>query len=208
MDWTVFHLLNGSLRGHPLVGDEIEDFVTFWAVPLFVLATLSLWLLDRPGPSQRWRVACLSGLAAAGLGLLVSQVITHFWVRERPFIAHPRETLLLAPPSHEPSFPSDHAVAAFAIAFSVALVAGRRPGALFLAGATMVGITRVFVGLHYPGDIVGGALIGFACALIVFLASRGRWGPLVRLLSRASDPGARYAWNARDALKARRSRPA
>jgi undecaprenyl-diphosphatase len=204
VDWALFHLLNGSLRGHRLASDEIEDFVAFWAVPLFVIATLSLWFLDRPGPAYRWRITCVSGLAAAALGLLISQVISHLWVRERPFVAHPRETLLLAAPSHEPSFPSDHAVAAFAIACSVALVAGRRPGALLLAGATMVGITRVFVGLHYPGDIAGGALLGLTSALIVFFVAQGRWGPFVRVLSRLTDPLARSAWSARDGLKRRR----
>lgn len=42
--------------------------MTFWAVPLFVLATLSLWLFDRLGRRYRWKIACLSGLASAGLG--------------------------------------------------------------------------------------------------------------------------------------------
>jgi hypothetical protein len=66
MDWALFHFLNGLLRGHLLVGDEIEDFVTFWAVPLFALATVSLWFFDRPGPWYRWKIACISGLASAG----------------------------------------------------------------------------------------------------------------------------------------------
>ncbi len=172
-----------------------------WAVPLFAFATLSLWFLDRPGPVYRWRIACLSAVTSAAVGLLLSQGITHLWTRERPFVSHPHETLLLAPPSHEPSFPSDHAVAAFAIAFSVAFAAGRRPGALFLAGALVIGISRVFVGLHYPGDILGGAFVGFVSALAVFFAGGGRWGPVVRVLSRATDPLAARAWRASDALR-------
>jgi undecaprenyl-diphosphatase len=196
--------LNGSLRGHPFIGDEIEDFVTYWAVPLFVAATLALWLLDRPGPWYRWKIACLAGLASAGLGLFAAQAISHLWTRERPFEAHPAQTLLLASPSHEPSFPSDHAVAAFAIAFSVALIGGRLVGALFLAGATIIAVTRVFVGLHYPGDVAGGALIGFVSALIIFLVADSRWGPIVRILSRLTDPLVTPAWNALDEYKLRR----
>jgi undecaprenyl-diphosphatase len=196
--------LNGSLRGHPFIGDEIEDFVTYWAVPLFVAATLALWLLDRPGRWYRWKIACLSGLASAGLGLLAAQAISHLWTRERPFEAHPAQTLLLASPSHEPSFPSDHAVAAFAIAFSVALIGGRRAGALFLAGATIIALTRVFVGLHYPGDVAGGALIGFVSALIMFLVADSRWVPIARILSRLTDPLVTPAWNALDEYKLRR----
>lgn len=204
IDWTVFHFLNGSLHGHPLIGDEIEDFVIYWAVPLFVVATLSLWLLDRPGPWYRWKVVCLSGLASAGLGLLGAQLISHLWMRERPFMAHPAQTLLLASPSHEPSFPSDHAVAAFAIAFSVALIGGRRMGAFFLAAASMVAITRVFVGLHYPGNIAGGALIGLVAALVVFFAGGNRWSPIVAVLSRLTDPLVVPAWRAIDTAKAKR----
>jgi membrane-associated phospholipid phosphatase len=127
-----------------------------------------------------------------------------FWARERPFVAHPNETVLLTAPSSEPSFPSDHAIAAFAIAFSVALTGGRRLGALFLAAATLIGITRVIVGLHYPGDIAGGALIGFLSALLVFVVAGGHWVPVVRLLSRVSDPLVKPAWDALDAHKAKR----
>lgn len=192
------------MRSHPVLGDGFEDFVTVWAAPLFVLATFSLWFLDRPGAVFRWKVACVSGLAAAGLGLAVSQVISHLWVRERPFEAHPLQTVLLAPASHEPSFPSDHAVAAFAIAFSVLFVGGRLAGALFLGGASIVAVTRIFVGLHYPGDVLGGIAVGLVAAAVIFLVGRRRWTPLVRLLSRVTDPLVAPAWRVLDAQHARR----
>ncbi len=168
-----------------------------------MIATFALWLFDRPRRPYRWKIACVSGLASAGLGLLIAQAISHAWVRERPFVAHPSETLLLAAPSHEPSFPSDHAVAAFAIAFSVALIGERRVGAFFLAGATVVGITRVFVGLHYPGDIAGGALVGLVAALLVFYGGRNRWSAMVALISRLTDPLSAPAWRSLDALRRR-----
>jgi undecaprenyl-diphosphatase len=204
IDWTVFHFLNGSLRGHPLVSDEVGDFVTFWAVPAFAIATCGLWFFDRPGPWYRWKVACFAGMTAAGLGLLAGQVVSHLWVRERPFVSHPSQTLLLVPPSHEPSFPSDHAIAAFAIATAVALIGGRVAGALFLSAATVIALSRVFVGLHYPGDVLGGAVIGALAALVVFRFSDGRWVPAVRLLSRLTDPLVAPAWRALDGYKARR----
>ncbi len=169
-----------------------------------MIATLSLWLFDRPSQPYRWKIACLSGLASAGLGLLIAQAISHLWVRERPFVAHPSQTLLLVAPSHEPSFPSDHAVAAFAIAFSVALIGGRRVGAIFLAGATAVGMTRVFVGLHYSGDVAGGMLVALLAALLVFYGGRNRWSPIIALISRLTDPLLAPAWLAIDAQKRRR----
>jgi undecaprenyl-diphosphatase len=190
-----------------LISDELEDFVTVWAVPLFAAATISLWFLDRPGPWYRWKVAALAGMTAAGVGLLISQVITSLWARERPYVAHPGETLLLTPPSHEPSFPSDHAVAAFAIAFVVAFI-GKRMGALFLAGASFVALTRVFVGLHYPGDIAGGVLIAFVAALLVRYTAQHRYPPIIRFLSKFTDPLVRPGWEALDRAKARRRRSA
>jgi undecaprenyl-diphosphatase len=142
-------------------------------------------------------------LSAAGVGLLIAQAITHLWARERPYVAHPGETLLLTPPSHEPSFPSDHAVAAFAIAFVVAFI-GKRMGALFLAGASFVALTRVFVGLHYPGDIAGGAVIAFLAALLVKHTAQDRYPPIIRFLSKFTDPLVRPGWEAFDRVKARR----
>ena len=63
----------------------------------------------------------------------------------------------VAPPS-DASFPSDHAGAAFAIAFAVFFVS-RRTGIAFLVAATAIALNRVLIGigLHYPGDITAGA---------------------------------------------------
>jgi undecaprenyl-diphosphatase len=204
VDWHIFHFLNGALQGHRSIADDIEDFVTYWAVPLFAAAIFSLWWLDRPGDRYRWKTVCLAALTSAAIGLLLSQVVSHLWARERPFVAHPRDTILLVAPSHEPSFPSDHAVAGFAIAFTVALMGSRLAGALFLAGATLVAVPRIFVGLHYPGDIAGGLLIGLISALAVYFSTRGRWSLLVRQLSRLTDPIVAPAWRALDVQRARR----
>lgn len=152
----------------------------------------------------RWKIACVSGLTAAALALLCAQVISHLWARERPFQAHPAQTLLLAPPSSDASLPSDHAGAAFAVAFSVALVGGRRLGALFLGAATIVALTRVFAGLHYPGDAAGGTLIGFVATVAVYLAGRNRRSPIVGALSRVTDPLTTRSWQALDAVRRRR----
>jgi membrane-associated phospholipid phosphatase len=182
----VFHYLNGSLREHPSIGDAIEDFVAYWAFPLFVVATFSLWLLDRPCmPPLEDSLSLRSRRGRIGPFLRPGDVAS-LDGRKHPFQAHPSRTLL-ASPSQEPSFPSDHAVAAFAIAFSVALVRGRRAGVFFLAAASVV-ITRVFGGLHYPGDIAGGALIGLIAALAVFSPGSNRWSPVVATLSRLTDP--------------------
>lgn len=182
----MFHWLNGLLAGNDGPQDVLEVFTEI-SVPLFGAAAVLLWLGDRPGGPFRWRLATTTALASAGLGLLVSQVIGHVWFRERPFTAHPGDTVLLIAPSPDPSFPSDHATAAFAIAFAILFVS-RRAGAVFLAGAVAIALSRVFVGAHYPGDVLAGAGVGLVSAAAVTFLGRSAALAVTRLVTRATDP--------------------
>ena len=119
--------------------------------------------------------------------MLTNQVVSHLWERPRPFTAHPLATHLLAPMSTDPSFPSDHAAVAFAIAFAV-LAFSRRAGAAFLAGAILIAASRVVVGVHYPTDVLAGALVGWTAALVVTRWCAPVLMPLVRLVERVTDP--------------------
>ena len=178
--------------GHGLIGDEIEDF-TIWSVPVLAAATIGLWLVSRPGTVSKWRLATASALASAGLALLTNQIISHIWERARPTDAHPTAHLWFVHPSHDPSFPSDHAAASFAIAVSVLLVS-RRAGSAFLVAAGAISVARVLVGLHYPGDIAAGALIGTAAALAVHHLARRPLIGVVRTLGRVTDPLLAPVW--------------
>lgn len=91
-------------------------------------------------------------------------MISHLWERPRPYIAHPDIAHLFISPSMDPSFPSDHATAAFAIAVAIFL-RSRKLGLLALGMATVLAVGRVTVGTHYPGDVLGGAVLGSLCAL-------------------------------------------
>jgi undecaprenyl-diphosphatase len=130
----------------------------------------------------RWRsasgrhgvvAACFSALLALG----IAHIVADLWARPRPYLAHPDAHLFIAP-SHDTSFPSDHATAAFAIAVAL-LLRHRKAGVLALVLAALLGIARVAVGTHYPSDVVAGALIGTAAALILWHPSVR--GPLHRL---------------------------
>lgn len=104
-------------------------------------------------------------MAALG-ALAVVQVIDRLWARPRPFIAHPDTVHLLVAHAADPSFPSDHAVAACAIA--VVLVSfHRRLGAVALLCAAVLAYARVYIGVHYPGDVLGGFLVGTLVALVL-----------------------------------------
>ena len=171
-------------------------------MPLYAFATLGLWLLARPYGSPRWKLGSASALVAAGVALLANQAIAHLWERPRPFTSHPALTHVLGARTTDPSFPSDHAAAAFAIAFAV-LVFSRRAGALFLVAATLIGLSRIALGMHYPGDILAGMLVGLASALLVTRAGRPWIARLVVLVSRVTDPLLRPVWNRVRGLSAR-----
>jgi undecaprenyl-diphosphatase len=186
-------MVNAGTATHDWLEDPVSA-VSGVAVLLYAAATIALWFAGRPYSDVKWKVASVSALAAAAVAMLTNQVISQLWERPRPFAAHPALTHLLAAPSPDPSFPSDHAAAAFAIAFAV-LALSRRAGILFLASATLIALSRVALGLHYPSDVLAGMCVGWGSALLVTRAGRPWIARLVALLSRVSDPLLQPLWH-------------
>jgi undecaprenyl-diphosphatase len=110
-------------------------------------------------------------LAADGVGYLLREAIG----RKRPPEIYPRPKPLVHEP-HSGSFPSGHAATAFACATVLTLALPRYAVPLFLL-AVAIAFSRVYVGVHYPLDVVGGAFLGTLIgALLVFLGRRRRRG--------------------------------
>jgi undecaprenyl-diphosphatase len=174
MDLSVVKYLN-KLFVH---ADGLEDPLVAYANAselLFLAALVLAFLLvgGRRGIATR-RAVVAAGLSA-GLALAAAQVIARVVDRPRPFVGHPGAVHLFASHAADPGFPSDHATAAFAIA--VALLVRSRPwGAAALAAATLLAVTRVAMGIHYPTDVLAGALVGTLAALLLH-------GPRVRALT-------------------------
>jgi undecaprenyl-diphosphatase len=171
VDLGLYKLLNGWAHS----SDGFEDPVRFVTVnaQIFFVALLAVLFFAR----GKWRSRNgRHGVVAAGfsalLALGVAHLITDLWARPRPFVAHPTVAHLFIPPSYDPSFPSDHATAAFAIAVAI-LLRHRKAGMLAVAMAVLVSLSRVVVGTHYPSDVLGGAVLGTLAALVF-------WHPSVR----------------------------
>ena len=191
MDYRVYHAVNAFVLAHGWLG-HLVAVVEVVAVPLFAVATCGLWLLDRPGGPRRWKLASASALASAALALLLNRVLAEIWTRQRPFAAHP-SAHVWGGRSHDPSFPSDHASAAFAIAFAI-LLFDQVVGSIFLAAAVAVAAGRVVVGAHYPADVLAGLLVGLGSALFVVRVGRLTILRLVRLVERLTDPVLAPLW--------------
>jgi undecaprenyl-diphosphatase len=87
--------------------------------------------------------------------------------RTRPADAHPQIHPLYV--VHSSSFPAGHAATAFAGAMLLSYLLPRA-APLFVLLAAAIGFSRVYVGVHYPGDILGGALVGVLCGGVAILA--------------------------------------
>jgi undecaprenyl-diphosphatase len=171
VDWSLLHTLNDFLFRH----DSVEDPLLFYvnvSEALFA-ATLGVVFLAAHGPRfADWRRASLAAILSTGLGLAVGKVVSELVDRARPFVADPHGVHLFAGHAADPGFPSDHATAAFAIAVAI-LLRKRSWGIVALAAATVLSVGRVALGVHYPSDVLAGAVLGSASALAL-------WAPPLR----------------------------
>jgi undecaprenyl-diphosphatase len=167
LDIGLFHTING-IAGQWSWLDRLLDWGTqgLPAVLALLVAGVWFWPGEPDQHAQRQRLA-LYAVTAALLGLALAQVIGHIYFRDRPYLHHSAH--LVVAPSGDASFPSDHAVGGFALAVPFVL-ARRRIGWLLLGLATVLAISRVAVGTHYPSDVLGGALLGTVSAVAVWRA--------------------------------------
>jgi undecaprenyl-diphosphatase len=150
--------------------DPIMIWVSAIGVPVLVLAVALQWWVPRMDRPTRHVLAAAGFSFLLGLGL--NQIILLFVHRLRPYDAH--LTHLLIGRSADFSFPSDHATAGFAIAAAFLLHGLPRRGLVFLAAALLLSVSRVYIGTHYVGDVLGGAATGVLAATVVRAAYRER----------------------------------
>jgi undecaprenyl-diphosphatase len=184
VDWRIYHGIYGVSLHHHWVG-SLFNGIEKASIPFMVIVTVLLWVFSRPGGERKWKLASASALGAAALALLVNQVIHAIWDRPRPYedhlISHPWSS------ATDASFPSDHASASIAIAVAVFMF-DRLVGGLFLVAAALIAIGRVFIGAHYPADVVASLVVGVASAIVVVKLGRPVVAWLVRLAERLTDP--------------------
>src|SRR5437870_153816 len=159
MDYRLYKTING-LSGSSFADGLFKLLANDLPAVLVILVAL-IFLIPWAQQRQERRSGAVLATAAAGLALLFNQPIAHAVDRLRPYLAHPAHAHLLISRSHDPSFPSDHATGAFALALGIWLY-DRAMGTLMLVLAALLSFSRVYVGTHYPGDVVAGALIGMA----------------------------------------------
>jgi undecaprenyl-diphosphatase len=196
LDWSLLHSLNDFLFRH----DGLEDPLLFYvnaSEALFVATLAIVFLLAHGSRHAGWRRAVVAAGLSAGLALAAGKLISELVDRARPFVADPGGVHLFSHHVADAGFPSDHATAAFAIAVAI-LLRKRGWGMAALLAATILAIGRVAIGVHYPSDVLAGAGLGAAAALVLWIGPvRARVDALADLLGsywdRALDWGAERA---------------
>ncbi|MCL5105075.1 MAG: phosphatase PAP2 family protein [Armatimonadetes bacterium] len=156
-DACLFYLINSGL-GHPWL-DQAMLAASLPGVGVaqsgFSLALMLLgWRLRR----TNWLHAGYAGIVAFALSGAGVQVFKHIWGRPRPVLTM-FDVRIVGEPLFVHSFPSGHTMTAFAVAFACSAVVPRFRFILIpLAFAT--GLSRVYIGAHFPLDVAYGALVG------------------------------------------------
>src|SRR4051794_39019528 len=190
MDYQIAHILDRFSAHHDGFEDPLRAYVGA-SEALFAVVVLALLLLVPGVRRSLARRAAVAAVAAAGAAVLIAHFVSSAVDRPRPFVAHAATIHPFLTHAADPSFPSDHATAAFAIATAVALRL-RVPGLVLLAFATLLACGRVFLGLHYPSDVLAGAVLGAGAALAMWLpAVRSKTDRAADALGRALDTGLR-----------------
>jgi undecaprenyl-diphosphatase len=179
VDFDLYQALNGLSEKSDRFEDVLQ-FIALYGQYFFVVLLAGMFLARGRWASRNGRRGVVAAGLSAAMALLVAQVLAGLWERPRPYVTHPNEAHLFIAPSPDPSFPSDHATAAFAIAMAIWL-RNRRIGEIAFAMAGLLAVSRVAVGTHYPSDVLAGALLGIAAALVFWLP------PIRRPLHRVAD---------------------
>lgn len=148
---------------------------------LLPLLVIGLWLWG----TRTARTAAVSAILCVALAMMANVIIGMFFMHPRPFMIPLGHSWM----SHqaETSFPSDHATLFFAFGLGVFCSGLRGLGAVIVILGVAVGWARVYLGVHFPFDIVGALVVSIASAwgLVTLLAFRDIGTRLVDRLERA-----------------------
>ena len=164
INFALFDLLNASEYASNLA-IEIAIFIAndlfYWVIFGFVLAWFKGNFLVKKYIVKALIFTCIA--------FMVSQMISTWFYTPRPFVIDLGRTLI----EHKPngSFPSDHMLFFSTIAFSYIYSAQKKIGFLFLAMAICVAWSRVYLGVHFPFDMMGAGFI----ALLLNILGLSAW---------------------------------
>ncbi|MFE9059774.1 phosphatase PAP2 family protein [Streptomyces mutabilis] len=191
-DDELYRDITGFAHDTPTWVQHTAEVWTEAGILLFGALFVVAWWRSRSDSTRAFAIAALAPVATA-LAYVGSELVKSVFAQERPCRAVTGAVPSLAecPPTGDWSFPSNHATIAGASAVTLALV---RRALVWLTAplALLMAFSRVFVGVHYPHDVVAGLLFG---ALVAAVAVRLGTRPATRLaetMRTSSAPAVRW----------------
>ena len=171
--WDVRWLLWVNHSQHPRVFDAILKPVALYGYWGWLALLVFILFFDRP----RGKLVSLLGVIAWGFSSYLGDTVL------KPLVQHPRPSIVaslanelrvLVPVPSSPSFPASAAMLSFAVAGVIAYFYSGWKRWAALAAAALIGYSRVYVGVHFPSDVIGGAAIGLLVGA-VGTSLQARW---------------------------------
>ena len=155
LNLSLFSWINAS----PEANNTSIHFAIFIANDLlYCMILLFAWFWLRGNYDTKKQI--LKAFIFTSIAILISQCISHVYYHPRPFVMEVGRTLIYHAPNG--SFPSDHMLIFSSIAFSYLFSAQRKLGVFLLVMAWLVAWSRVYLGVHFPLDMLGAFLLAFA----------------------------------------------
>ncbi len=163
LDLNLFFLFN-SLAGQSRIFDALIIFLTAYSQYFLGFIFLLVLLFWNYSKREKIRVFLVVFLSAAIARLGVTELIRYFYNHPRPFMVYQARQLI---PESGWSFPSGHSAFFFAMSTAIYLY-NKKWGIAFFAASILMNVGRIIAGVHYPSDILGGAIVGIAVGWIIF----------------------------------------
>lgn len=164
-------MING-LAGHSSILDDLMIFFAKDALEIYAVLFVVAWFALPKGDIDHRHALVMAGLSGV-MALVINVLISHVWFRPRPFTVFSKGSFTqLIPHSRDASFPSDHASGSFGFAAGSWGHNTKWISRMFTVIAIIVMFARVYVGVHYPTDVLGGMIVGIISAKVTWRFSK------------------------------------